>query len=159
MSDLTGPSDALPVRIGGVSASTGLPDNFMDVDSVGRIVVKNEDGSGNPLTSSTIGSLQALDVNLAGLPNFQTSQVTVGTSAVQLTPSPLAVRSSICIKVTTSTNAQVVYIGNSASVSASNGFALFNGDSIEFDLTPNTAIWAIGTAAGQTVYILELGGA
>ncbi len=132
------------------------------------IKVDLQDGIGNPLTSTTVGLQQALDVNIAdstnlninlnGLPNFQTSQYTIGTSATQITATPLANRSSVGLKVTTASNSDVLYIGNSSSVTTSTGYALFNGDAVQFDLTPNTPIWAIGTSSGQKMYVLEIGG-
>lgn len=122
------------------------------------------DSSGNPL-NSTGGSLDVnvtssspltADVNINGLTAFQTSQYTVGTSAVQLTPTPMANRSSMSIKANTTGNA-LIYVGNSNSVTTSTGYALFNGDSIQMDLTPAQAVWAISGSASQLVYVMEIG--
>lgn len=93
---------------------------------------------------------------LAGLAAFRTEQVTVGTSAVNLIPSPLSNRSAMSMKVVTTNNA-IVYVGNSSGVTSSTGYALFNGDSLQLDMTPTGSVWAIASAAGQTVYIIEMG--
>lgn len=107
-------------------------------------------------TLMTVNSDGSINTKIEGLPTFQTSQYTVNTSAVQITPTPLANRSGISIKcVATSGNS--VYIGNSSSVTASTGFPLFNNDVLNMDIT-SESVWAIGSAAGQTVAALEIGG-
>lgn len=98
-----------------------------------------------------------VNVNLLGLNNIQTSQYTVGTSAVQITPTPLSTRSSISVKTSTTTNTDIVYIGPSNAVTTSNGYALFNGDTVQLDITATGTLWAIATSAGQTVYAIEVG--
>lgn len=116
--------------------------------------------SGGALTVVSTGSSTVsgtVNTNLNGLNNFQTSQYTVGTSAVQLTPTPLSNRSSLSIKVITTTASDIVYVGNSSGVTASTGYFLFNGDSIQLDLTPSDTIYAIGTSPGQIVAVMELG--
>jgi hypothetical protein len=62
MADLTNVQEGLPVRITGVSSSSGLPDNFLDVDSAGKIAVKLNDASGNSL-NSTSNALNAFITN------------------------------------------------------------------------------------------------
>lgn len=142
-----------------------------------EIVLTHEDdsirlGDGtNFIGSTTVGGHVGLDVNvvggnstisgtvttnLNGLNSFQTSQYTVGTSAVQLTPSPLSGRSSLSIKVRLTTGA-ALYIGPSSGVTTSNGYILFNGDSIQMDITPAHQVWAIADTVGQTAYVIELG--
>jgi hypothetical protein len=99
-----------------------------------------------------------VSTNLKGLLAFQTSQYTVGTSATQLTVTPLTNRSSMSIKAVTTSSNDIVYVGNSNAVTNANGYPLFNGDSIQLDLTPAQAVWVIGTSAGQTVCVIEIGG-
>jgi hypothetical protein len=105
-------------------------------------------------TSQTISG--TVNTNLNGLVSFQTSQTTVGTSAVQLDSSPLSGRTSLSVKVITSGGA-IIFIGNSTSVTTSNGYPLFNGDSIQLDLTTAEHIWAISANTGQTACLLEIG--
>lgn len=95
--------------------------------------------------------------NILGLNNLQTSQQIVSTTAVQLASSSLPTRSSMSVKVTTTSNQDIVYLGVSNLVTSSNGYALFNGDSIQLDITPSGHVWAIATNPGQLVYIMEVG--
>lgn len=108
----------------------------------------------NLLNSPTISG--TVNSNLNGLTNFQTSQYTVGTSAVQLTPTPLTGRSSMSIKAITTGN-NIVYVGSSSGVTTSTGYPLFNGDSLQLDLTGAHVVYAIASAAGQTVAVMEIG--
>lgn len=123
------------------------------------------DSAGNPLTS-TSGALNVntsgtsevtgtVTSNQAGLTSFQTSQYTVGTSAVQLAPTPLTNRSSLSITIMATVNVPV-YIGNSGSVTTSTGYPLFNGSTMQLDLTPAGQVWAISTMAGQSAAVLEI---
>ncbi len=93
--------------------------------------------------------------NILGLNHFQTSQYTVGTSAVQITPSPLSNRSAIGLKCVATTSTDAIYIGNSSAVTTANGYPLFTHDGLNIDLTSSQAIWAIGTSAGQLLYAIE----
>jgi hypothetical protein len=139
----TAPTSA--TEMGAIDGSGNL--QSLTVDPAGKLLV---DITG---TSTVTGTVNA---SIEGLTAFQTSQYTIGTSAVQLTPTPLTNRSSMSIKANlTSTN--LLYIGNSNAVTSSTGYALFNGDSIQLDLTPAQAIWAISTAASQIAYVLEIG--
>lgn len=143
----------------------------------GSSTVKIEDTAGNPLTS-TSGALNitgtvtvsgavtssgtstvsgTVSTNLNGLAAFQTSQYTVGTSAVQLTVTPLTNRSSMSIKVKTAGSNDLVYIGGTSGVTSSTGYVLFNGDSLQLDITGSHSVYVIGSASGQTVYVLEVG--
>lgn len=117
------------------------------IDNTGALVVSS---TGTSTVSGTVNT------NLNGLNVWQTSQASIGTSAVQLAATPLATRSSVSVKALTTSN-NMVYVGSTSSVTTSNGYALFNGDSIQLDLTAAGQIWAISGAAGQSVFILELG--
>lgn len=109
----------------------------------------------------------ALDVNLVsnsggaintveqGLNSFQTSQYSIGTSPVQITPTPLTNRSSVSLAITANPNV-AIYIGNSNTVSITTGYPLYDGNTIELDLTPSGVIWAVSTVTGQTVAALEI---
>lgn len=122
----------------------------------GNKLAVNSDGSINVNSSGSSTVSGTVSANINGLATFQTSQYTVGTSAVLLTPTPLINRSSLSIKViTTSTN--IIYIGNSSGVTSSTGYPLFNGDSIQLDLKQTQSIYAIASASGQTVCVAELG--
>jgi hypothetical protein len=98
----------------------------------------------------------SVPVTLAGLPTFQTSQYTVGTSAVQITAAPLTNRSSIGFKAITTASTYAIYIGNSSSVTAATGYPLFNDDTLNMDLTGANQIWAIASATAQTLAVVEI---
>lgn len=118
--------------------------------------------AGNTAVVTPSGSLQVVMENaptvssdVAGLDSFATSQYTVGTTAIQLTPSPLTDRSSVSIRVMADSGA-IVYIGSDNTVTTSTGYPLFNGDTIQMDLTPADQIWAIANVANQDVAVLEM---
>jgi hypothetical protein len=48
LSDLTGVNDTLPVRVGGVSSTSGLPDNYADVNAAGSMQVAGQGVAGTP---------------------------------------------------------------------------------------------------------------
>ena len=48
MSDLIGVNDTLPVRLGGVSSTSGLPDNYADVNVGGSLQVAGQGVAGTP---------------------------------------------------------------------------------------------------------------
>ncbi len=114
--------------------------------------IKIGNGSGTYAGVTPAGGLKTSE--LPGV-QFQTSQYTVGTSAVQLTSTPLTGRKSVSIKAKcTSTN--IIYVGNSSGVTTANGYALNNGDAINIDLDGSNTVYAISNAAAQTLYVLEL---
>lgn len=119
----------------------------LQVDPAGKLLV---DITGSSTVTGTVNA------NIEGLNAFQTSQYTVGTSSVQLTVTPLTNRSSMSMKAVCTTN-NYIYIGNSSGVTTSTGYILFNGDSLQLDLTPAQAAYAIASAAAQTLYVLEIG--
>jgi hypothetical protein len=139
----TAPSKA--TEMGAVDNSGNL--QSLKVDPSGKLLV---DITG---TSTVTGTVNA---SIEGLNAFQTSQYAVGLSAVQLTPTPLTNRSSMSIKALT-TSGNIIYVGNSNTVTTSTGYPLFNGDSLQIDLTGVQVIWAIASAAAQKVAILEIG--
>lgn len=143
-----GPTGATaPVQateIGAVDTSGNL--QHLLVDNAGALIVNS---SGTSVVTGTVVS------TVAGLGSFQTSQYPVGTSAVQLAPSPLAGRSSISITIEADPNI-AVFIGNSSTVTVLNGYPLYDGSTLQLDLTPTGSVWAICSIAGQTAAILEI---
>lgn len=80
MSDLTGVNDTLPTRIGGVSSTSGLPDNYADVNAVGQLlVIDAADGPVIPGTVASASSLAGGQYNSGGVTLTNTQQ-----SALQL---------------------------------------------------------------------------
>lgn len=145
------------------------PDGSINVNATGGGGIASDvnifDSAGNSITSTS----GALNVNTtgsstvtgtvtteqAGLGAFQTSQYAISTAAVQLAPTPLVNRSSLSITVDASPNI-AVFIGNSNSVTVSNGYPLYDGSTLQLDLTPSGNVWAISTTAGQTISVLEI---
>jgi hypothetical protein len=114
-----------------------------------------DSGALNVVTSGSSTVSGTVTTDVSGLNTFQTSQYTIGTSPVQITPSPLANRSSISLTVIAAANVSV-YIGNNSGVTTSNGYPLYNGSTIQLDLTPSGMIWAVTAVAGQTIAALEI---
>lgn len=133
------------------SISPGVPSSNVSIVQGGNTALVSSDGA--LLTVADVTGTVTTDV--AGLSNFQTSQYTVGTSVVQITPTALAHRSSISLRVT-ATASNSILIGNSSSLTIFNGYPLHDGDTLQMDLTPANSIYAVSTAAGQTLYILEI---
>jgi hypothetical protein len=107
---------------------------------------------GSAVTQPVSGTVTA---DVAGLNNFQTSQYTVGASAVQITPTPLNNRSSVALKAVCTTG-NAIYIGTTSGVTTSTGFPLYNENSLDMDLTGVNTIYAIASAASQTLCVVEL---
>jgi len=112
-------------------------------------------GAVNVVTSGSSTVSGTVTSQTAGLNAFQTSQYSVGLTAVQIAPTPLTNRSSISLAITSSPGV-AVFIGNSSAVTTSTGYPLYNGSNIQLDLTPSGQIWAISGTAGQTVAALEI---
>lgn len=134
-----------PVPASGTQIAGVDPDGNLTAVSV------DENGFVNVQGVSTIVG----PVEQAGLNSFQTSQYVIGTSVVQITPTPLSNRSSVSFRVEATPNIPV-YIGNSNTVSAITGYPLYDGDTLSMDLTPSDTIYAISTAADQVLAVLEL---
>lgn len=134
-------------------ATTQIKDGF-NGGSDNQLKV-NADGSINTGGTSTVTG--TVNTNLNGLGSFKTTQYTVGVAAVQLAPTPLAGRTSLSVKVITAASQDTVYIGTTSGVLTTTGYVLFNGDSVQLDLTAVANIYAIASAAGQRVFVLEEG--
>lgn len=147
-------ADITAVIPGGIQVNiNSVDDSIAIADSTGNPLKINSDGSINVNSATTISG--TIDTVEQGLSAFQTSQYIIGTSAVQITPSPLSNRSSVSLAIIASPNIPI-YIGNSNSVTINSGYPLYNGNTIELDLTPSGSIWAISTTTGQIVAVLEM---
>jgi hypothetical protein len=135
--------------------SGGEGSSNVDIHDSAGSSLTSTNGALNVFTSGTSTVSGIVTSNEAGLTAFQTSQYSIGITAVQLTPTPLSNRSSLSLTIQASPNIPV-YIGNSDAVTISNGYPLYNGSTIQLDLTPAGQIWAISTTASQTVSVLEI---
>jgi hypothetical protein len=133
---------------------SAIDDSIKIGNGTGHFMAVNTDGSINVNGVSTVSGTVTTNVN--GLNAFKTTQYAINTSIIQLTPTPLPNRSAMTLKAVTSAATECIYIGDS-SVSTSTGYPLFNGDSLQLDLTAVFNIYAIGSVTGQKLYIMELG--
>lgn len=136
----TAPTSA--TEISGIDPSGNLKPVSVDVN--GFVNVSGVSVISGPVTTTE-----------QGLADFQTSQYTVGATAVQLAPTPLANRSSLSITIDADPNT-AVFIGNSSSVTISTGYPLYNGSTLQLDLTPSGQIWAVCSTPGQIAAVLEI---
>lgn len=140
--------------------------NVVGGGSGGTTNVNIHDSSGGTLTSTsgalnvnTTGSSTVsgtVTTNESGLNDFQTSQYTVGLSEIQITPTPLANRSSISIKVRSSGANEGVLYSQAPGMVSTTGYLLEDGESMQLDLTDTGVIYVVGTAAGQKLYVVEI---
>lgn len=110
--------------------------------------------------AGTGGVFLTAPVPIAGLSaGAQTGRRSVGTSATQLDPVALPVRTSVEIlyQANGAATGGVVYVGFSPAVSTGSGRALQPGESWTLDVTSSVPIYAVATAADQQVQITELG--
>jgi len=75
MADLTGVNDTLPVRVGGVSSTSGLPDNYADVNVGGSLQVAGQGIAGTP--AGGVVSIQGVTGGTA-VPSSQSGIWTTG---------------------------------------------------------------------------------
>lgn len=111
MADLTELQAAQTVKIAGANASTGIEDNFLEIDSSGRIIVapltnssiikvQLQDNAGTGLTSTLVSSKQSLDVNVVS----STLPTGIATFAAQTDKSQFTKLTDGTDTVTVSTN-------------------------------------------------------
>lgn len=65
MADLTDLQSSLPVKVSGADPATGVEDNFMEVDTSGRISVKLNDGSGTSINLGQTTMSASVPVTIA----------------------------------------------------------------------------------------------
>lgn len=142
------------------------PDGSINVDITGSVVssevtisqggndaIVTSDGALTVTGTSTVSG--TVTTQEAGLNNFETSQYEINTTAIQITPSALPNRTSISLRVTATPN-NAIFIGNNSSLTTMNGYPLYNGDTLQMDLTDANQIYAISDNVGQILYILEI---
>lgn len=148
---------------GGSNASVGVNGAAQPASST-QIAGVNPEGKLTPVSVNDAGFLNVngtstvtgtVTTDQAGLDAFQTSQYPIGLTAIQLCPTPLGNRSSLSITIEASPNV-AVFIGNSASVTILTGYPLYDGSTLQLDLTPSGQVWAITATAGQTAAVLEI---
>ncbi len=126
------------------------------VDASGKLQPALIDTLGNLKTSGTATVTGNVNANINGLNSFDTPQFTVGTTAVQITL--LTGQSSMTLKAICS-GQNSIWIANNNGVTAGvggGGYPMFNGDVTNMDVTNSPSVWAIATAAAQTICTIRL---
>lgn len=148
-----GGSNASVGPTGSTPPASGTQIAGVDTDGNLRAVSVDDNGfvnvNGTSVVTGTVNTKQD------GLNSFKTSQYSVGTSEIQVTPTPLTSRSSISLKVITTGQDPVFFCQSPGSV-MTEGYPLYSGDSVQMDLTPSGTIYAVSASPGQMLYVLEI---
>lgn len=145
-------------------ASVLQPINNIDVplsDLKNRLPRFIVDSAGNELSNYIKNldiALSALrDALTARLPPFSTGgtgQVTVGTTATQITSFSTPTK-HVLLKADMG-NSGNIYVGFSSSVSSTTGFKLAPGENLSIPINDLSKIWLIADADGQVLYYIYL---
>ena len=84
--------------------------------------------------------------------NFDVKQVTVGTSAIQVSSTSVTCK-QVILKADND-NAGDIYVGKDSSVSSANGFRLMPGEAVTIPINDLSKIWVIATASDQKLYVM-----
>ena len=95
-------------------------------------------------------------VSEPALVTWATSQIVVDLVAVQVTPTPLVNRRAVSLRAKTTAPGEEIFVGPSNAVLTTTGAGLKDRESLSLDLEAGAQIWAIATAPGQTLMIVEL---
>lgn len=125
----------------------------IDPDGDLKALSVDENGHLNVNTETTVTN--TVTTSVEGLNSFQTSQYVIGTSAIQITPTPLVNRSSLSLRVTADSGV-AIFIGPTAGLTLMNGYPLYDGDTLQMDITPANTIYAISDTPGQVLFALEV---
>lgn len=118
------------------------------------------DGDYAALKVNDVGALwvqvanSSLPIIQQGMSNSAVTQVTVGASAIALLSSPLTNRKRILVQNVSGN--RTLYLGNSSSVTTSDGIRLSPGAAIELDAGPAIDLYGIANGTNCDVRILEL---
>lgn len=84
--DLPEVKASLATKIAGANPSTGAEDNYLEVDTSGKIGIKISDGAGSAVTSTVINAKQRLDVDLASEGTPAAAAPTIATQVAGTNP-------------------------------------------------------------------------
>jgi len=96
---------------------------------------------------------RVLTSNAANVASLNTA-TTVGTSAAALIATALNGRTNLLIQ---NLGSKAIFIGSSAAVTSANGVRIAAGSDLTVEVGENVSLFAISTAAGQDVRLLEVG--
>lgn len=125
------------------------------IDPSGNLRAVSVDANGFVNVQGVSEVTGTVNTHEAGLNSFQTSQYVIGMTEIQITPTPLTNRSSISLKVV-ATGSNAIFITATVGTALTQGYPLYNGDNLQMDLTPSGNIYAVATASGQNLYVLEI---
>lgn len=128
----------------------GTPDRFVnEIDTWSN----GGSGSGTGLTDTEL-RLTPVTVDFDGLPSAAFSQVAVTVGEVAVPAANLASRKTISIKALAA-NGAAIYIGETG-VTASTGYELSAGDSIEIDADATVVLFAVSLSGTQRCSVCEV---
>lgn len=144
-----------------------MPDNATFPEGVGTSFAFDEVGgvkhqrmkvqTGADGTAVDVSATNPMPTKAHGLSGaIAQSVTTVGTSATAVPASPLANRASVIIQNVGTTT---IYLGSNsvtASTGAAGGLQILPGESIPIGISASTIIYAISSAAGGLVMVLEI---
>lgn len=146
------------VECDGFSVNDGTTTDFRQPVSIGDPTTWGNAAAvaGAALAGTEMG-VAARTIESAANAAGTTAQVSVGTSAVQLTSaSPAANRRRVKIKVAPAAPGPI-YIGFTNAVTTTTGYRLDPGEADNFEVGPALTLYAIASAAGNTAFVLEAG--
>lgn len=97
------------------------------------------------------------DARIIGSTNWETDQITVGTSPIILIPAVLTDRNGVVIK-NWSTTQNIFVAESSAKLVANKGYPLAGRDGLALDIAAGAAIWIVSDSPGADVRIAQSGG-
>ena len=143
MADLTlGQSDISVV----ISDTTGNIANINTTGDSGNSLTVFESSRGQKVASNSIPVVICNEQ--AAQNSFITDQQTIGLSVVQLSSNTL--KNSICIKASSS-NTGIIYVGNSNSLTTTNGFELNAGECITLPIINSDLVYLIANSSSQII--------
>lgn len=94
---------------------------------------------------------------LAQLPmgTWKVTLVTVQATATRVDPTPLANRKRVILRALTG-NADNVFIHDDNTVSTTNGYPIYDKESIDLPLSPTAQIWAVVATGTHSLWMIEM---
>lgn len=131
-------------REGHVVVGSGLRPNITGM-------CENSNTGKKYMTGQNVAVINPEDFSAGGL--FQTTQISIGVIATQITPLPLEYRRSVAVRNTSTTT--TLYLGETNGVTIANGFPIEPGEVFQADITSNVQLWGIAGSVVD-VRVIEL---
>jgi polyisoprenoid-binding protein YceI len=130
----------------------GISDQTMA--QLGRAIVAGK-GSDGVYRNATVTPKGSLATDPEALSTLVIGRYTIGVASSQIAVAGTVGRKTVSIKCL-ATNSGIIYIGTSAGVTVNNGYPLSAGESVEIDVATGVNIYAIASAANQSLATLEV---